>query len=141
MCIRDSPFSVRTPLGLNLGRLCMCYHSLMNSYIYLSCLVLKTLLSQNHPSPLSLTVFLSSIVHRPLSLEGRSLLKIPHSGLSAPKSLTLCTLYSVGLCVNSHLLQEVAFLLEFHVKKKSPFSELGTKHPWKELQRQSLELR
>ena len=60
---------------------------------------------------MTVTIIVSSFPHGSLSLEGRGLMKISLSGLSALKFLSAyCPV--VGLCVNSRLLQEETSLMK-----------------------------
>lgn len=61
-------------------------------------------------SPLSLVLktFSSPLFHSSLGLEGRGIIKTSPLELSAAQSLTLCKVYSCGLCVNYHLLKEAS---------------------------------
>lgn len=60
------------------------------SYIHQFCCVLKMLISWSHMSPLAHIIFLPSLPHWFLNLEGR-VLKTSLLGLSASKSFILCT--------------------------------------------------
>lgn len=46
-----------------------------------------------------------------LSPRRRELIKVSHFGLSVPKTLTLCTLFSCEPVMYSYLLKEEAFLM------------------------------
>jgi hypothetical protein len=46
-----------------------------------------------------------------INLKGRTLMKMSNLGLSPVKSLTLCMLFQLWLCTNSHLLQEGASIM------------------------------
>lgn len=78
----------------------------LSSYVYQSCRsgrpgfpVSEDNSVSSHPSLLALNSLLPSLLHRSLRLEGNSLLKTSHLGLSALKSLVFCTFSNCGsLC-------------------------------------------
>lgn len=68
-------------------------------HMYQFCYVWKVVFPWHHPPSIALIIFLPPLCHRSLTLEGRGLIKTSHLGLSAPNSLTLCTLSGCGsLC-------------------------------------------
>lgn len=88
----------------NCAVLGVCCHRLCEFICASALLCLEDAVSSSHLPPLFLQPFYL-LVHISLSFEGRAL-KASHSGLSASKSLTLCTLSD-----NPHLLQEAASLM------------------------------
>lgn len=102
-CCVHFPFSVLESV-LNLCRSCACVADSVSSSVYQSYSVCNALFSCCHLPLLALTIFLPSL-HRPLCLEGRSLVKIVHLRLSTSEPLSFCTWSSCGT-VNFYLLPE-----------------------------------
>lgn len=73
--------------------------------------VWKTAFPCSHPPLLALRMSLPPPLHDSLRPEGRALMKTSHLRWSFPKSLILCTLSSVSLCVNCHLLHEASLMM------------------------------
>lgn len=68
--------------------ICSCaglLHAVTVSYMYWSCCIWKKPYTWSHPQLLALTICTLPPSHGSLSLEGRSVIKTCHSGLSAPK--------------------------------------------------------
>lgn len=70
--------------------LCVLPQSL-GLYVYHSCCVYKTQFPWSLPLPMALTIFLSLLPHSSLSHRREGLMKTFGVGLSALKTLTLCT--------------------------------------------------
>lgn len=68
-------------------------------------IVVGKLFPGHYPPPLALVTFLLPLPNRPLSPEKGGLIKTSHLGLSALKSVTLCTI-QVRISVICGLLQE-----------------------------------
>ena len=83
------PSQCQDPSALNLYRPCVCSQSVLRFHSPLCQEDLVSLVS-----PLALTTFLP-LLRSSLSPEGRTLMDPSHLGLSAPKSLSLCTLSSL----------------------------------------------
>lgn len=88
-----------------------CNSDGFTKYTSASVLLWLRLFPLRHPSPLALTVFLPSLPHRCLSVEGRILIKTSYLELSAAKFLSLC-IFSSCSSLNSHLLQIEASVMQ-----------------------------
>lgn len=99
LCAHPS-FWAGTPSGLNICRSSVCFPRSLWMHISIGPVVCEGHCPWSHPWPPTLTIFLPLLLHRSLG-SGAS-----HLGLSTVKSLFLCSLFTHGSHVNSHLHQE-----------------------------------
>ena len=89
-----SSFIVGTLSGLDLHRPACAATVSVSSHVLQSCCIYKALLLWHLSYPLAVTISLHPLFQSSLSPERRDLMKTSHLGLSMPRSLTFCTLFS-----------------------------------------------
>lgn len=88
--------------GLSLCKSCACCCLCEFVCTFALFCLRRQLFSWGHLPPLTPRIFLPPLFHASLNLDGRGMIQISHSGLSIPKSLTLCTL--ITICFKEKLL-------------------------------------
>lgn len=80
-------------------------------YMFVFPIVCDAISLESSTTPALTIFFLAPILHRSINLDVKALIKLYLFRLSVPRLLSVCTLSSVGLCINYHLLQEEVSLM------------------------------